>query len=91
MIRYAGFDPFEDDFTDVPMAPLHLHDIGGLRKRTRACGIDPREAFYLKQAGNSWQRVGEMLAQQQGRAIRFTAASCANAVRQWQRERAALQ
>lgn len=71
MIRFAGFDPDEDDFEGVEPAPLHAHD----RRVTRGA-IDPEAALQIKLAGNTWRRVGEIMACEQNRVIRFSGDAC---------------
>jgi hypothetical protein len=65
--RYAGFDPDENNFDGVELAPLHEEELRAPR-RTR---IDTKRAWKLKHEGFSWAEIGKILACEQGRAANY--------------------
>jgi hypothetical protein len=71
LLRYAGFDPAEDNFDDVELAPLHDEELRAPR-RTR---INVSRAWQLKHAGYDWAEIGRILACEQGRAANYQAMS----------------
>ena len=73
--RYAGFDPNEDNFDGVELAPLHEQELRAPR-RTR---INVTRAWELKHAGYTWGEIGKILACEQGRAANYQAVSVCTA------------
>lgn len=74
MIRYAGFDPDEDNFDGVGLAPLHRQDV---QPRTT---INIVRAGELRREGLGWAEIGRILAQDVGRRMPFTSQSVYAAV-----------
>lgn len=72
--RYAGFDPHEDEFEGVELAPLHPQD------EVRRTTIDLGRAEHLKGLGWSWAEVGRQLAVECGRKIAYRGESVRAAV-----------
>ena len=76
MIRYAGYDPDENDFRGVDPAPLHASDLRAPGK-TR---INIQRALALKSEGLCWRRIGEILATEENRPMKYTADGVSGAV-----------
>jgi hypothetical protein len=74
LIQFSGYDPDEDDFDGVEMAPLHDDEL-----RQYRTSIDVARAWELKHAGATWAEVGRIIALEMGRPIRFQETSIANA------------
>lgn len=72
--RYAGFDPHENEFEGVELAPLHPQD------EVRRTTIDLGRAEYLKGLGWNWAAVGRQLAVECGRKIAYRGESVRAAV-----------
>jgi hypothetical protein len=70
LVRYAGFDPHEDDFGEVELAPLHPQDLVKPGRPLRT-NIDIDRAWHLKRLGRSWNEVGKILAREEGRKIAY--------------------
>lgn len=67
-LPYAGFDPDEDNFHGMELAPLHEQDVMRRQPRTN---IDLARAEHLKSLGWSWDDVGRQLAIEDGRRIAY--------------------
>ena len=70
LVRYAGFDPDEDDFSDVTPAALHPRD---LEKPPREAftRIDKARIAHLRGLGWTWDAVGVQIAIEQGRRMPY--------------------
>ena len=79
MIRYAGYDPDENDFSTIELTPLHWLWSDSRRPRRRG-EIDARRAAELRAAGMTWDEVALELTYEAGRPIRFTGQSVSAAV-----------
>jgi hypothetical protein len=73
LVRYAGFDPHENDF-DGELAPLH--DVDLIKPaRLHHTGINIDRARHLRSLGRTWQEVGRLLAIEAGRKVAYRGAS----------------
>ncbi len=73
LIRYAGFDPDEDVFDGVELAPLHPQDAPPRPvPRTR---LDIARAVHLRGLGWGWNEVGRQLAIEAGRRVAYRGTS----------------
>jgi hypothetical protein len=73
-IRYAGYDPNEDDWNAIEAAcVLDRKDYWGHVKRTYKTQIDGHRAMELLASGMCRREVGIKLAEEQGRVLPFTA------------------
>ena len=86
MIRYAGYDPTENDFSMIDLTPMHWWCWTSEHRPRRQPGIDPRRAAELRATGLKWREVADALTHEQGRAIRFTCQSVVAAVRRASKE-----
>jgi hypothetical protein len=71
LIRYAGFDPKENDFSKLP------------RKRfanKRKAEIDVEKALALRAKGLKWREIGVLLAFELRRRSPFTVEGVTNAI-----------
>lgn len=68
LIRYAGFDPDEDNFTGIELKPLF--PVGSLPNKDR---IDEQHALLLFEGGMTAKEIGEMMAKRCGRKMAYTA------------------
>lgn len=75
LVRYAGFDPHENDFGDVELAPLHRQDVDTWRKRRHRTRLNVDRARHLRGLGWSWDAVGVQLAIEDGRPIAYRGTS----------------
>jgi hypothetical protein len=74
LIPYAGFDPDENDFGDVELAPLHCQDIEPHARRYRtALNVD--RARHLRGLGWTFDAVGVQLAIEDGRPVAYRGTS----------------
>ena len=71
LVRYAGFDPNENQFDGVGLAPLHPEELRAYR-RTR---INVTRAWELKNSGLGWAKIGRQLAKEDGRAMPYLGTS----------------
>lgn len=70
-LQYAGYDPDEDNFDGVELAPLHEEEL----RRPRRTRINVARAWELKHAGKTWTEIGRLLASEQGRASPYQGVS----------------
>lgn len=82
LIRYAGYDPHENDFSD-----LDHNDLMGAEHRIerpanfhRPEGINVARAAQLRDEGLTWRQIGELLAIEESRPIQYLASSVYQAV-----------
>ena len=76
MLRYAGYDPNEDNFDGIEPAPLHDEDCRPPGKSR----INIERALALKSEGLPWRRIGEILATEENRPTRYTGDGVSGAV-----------
>lgn len=79
LIRYAGYDPFEDVYEPQPP---HNYRALKVRRRPRPGrpAMDVERALELKCEGLSWGRIGEILASEDRRTMKYLAHSVRQAV-----------
>lgn len=81
MIRYAGYDPEEDNFEGIELAPLHPVDAARRRNRGhKPREIDVRLAMDLRAQGLTWMEIGARLAKEKLRKTPFHGSSICQAV-----------
>lgn len=81
LIPYAGHDPRENDFYGIEPAPLHDRERPKRRNpQSGRTGINVVRAHQLKHEGLSWGRIGEILAAEDRRSIKYLGCSVYRAV-----------
>ncbi len=81
LVPYAGFDPLENNFFGIMPAPLHDRERPKRRNPLSGrAGIDVKRATILKAQGLSWARIGEILATEDRRKLKYLGCSVRAAV-----------
>lgn len=89
LVRYAGYDPDENNFVGVLLAPLHQEEFELYQRTT----INIARAVELRNSGQvefrvkgrrnnklSWREVGQQLAEEEGRSVPYGPAAIYRAV-----------
>ena len=69
LIRYAGYDPSEKDFTGFDFPELRTFPIGSLPRKDR---INDEDALELREKGQGLKEIGIILARRCGRAMPYS-------------------
>jgi hypothetical protein len=77
MVRFAGFDPEEDNFDGIDPAPLHEQDFQPRVMRTR---MNLDRARHLRSLKWAWREIGKQIAIEEGRRVPYLANSIRLAV-----------
>jgi hypothetical protein len=77
LIPYAGFDPSEEDYSDIVISPLtHRNQLNfGPRKV-----MDTKTARELRASGMKWDDIGRELAAREGRSAPYQGTSVIQAI-----------
>jgi hypothetical protein len=75
MLRYAGYDPAENEFDTAGFTPLPHEDLG------QNAPIDTQRALELRRSGYSWDKIGRLLAAEANRLMPYRGLSVYFAVR----------
>ena len=76
LIRYAGFDPKENDFSGLEFPAMRIFALGKLPKKDR---INDEVALRLREDGLSLKTIGELMASVNGRNTPYKSNSISNA------------
>lgn len=61
-VRYAGYDPNEDDFSDIVLSSDNRYDFGK-NMAARRVSVDPAIVRIIRAAGLSYRVVGQLVAE----------------------------
>ena len=79
VIRYAGFDPEEEDLRALQDERISNMSYQSRRRQVRT--IDVELAIELRALGEKWPAIGKLLAVHDKRAVPYTADAVKTAVR----------
>jgi hypothetical protein len=72
LVRYAGFDPHENEFDDGALAPPPSR---ARRARHYRTTLDTDRIRQLRELGMTWCAIGRQLAAERGRPVPYLGAS----------------
>lgn len=70
LIRYAGYDRNEDDFSNIVLPPDNRSDFGRNANRNRQ-QIDPAVVRIMRGAGLSYRIIAQLITDFYGRNTRY--------------------
>ena len=76
-LRYAGYDPAENEFNTAGFTPLPHEDV----RQSSNAPVNTQRALDLRRVGYSWDKIGRMLAAETNRLMPYQGLSVYLAVK----------